>query len=136
MQPIGLNSTISVADINNDGLLEYLVGNSRGGLMMYSDSAWNPGTATLGITSVEPANRQLRIYPNPARDYVTCASPQQDFVNPQTELFDVLGEKMNVETSLNNHQVNINTSQLSNGFYVVRIVQQGQIFTGKVLVEK
>jgi hypothetical protein len=135
-QPVGYNSTISIADINGDGQLEYLIGNSRGGLIMYSDSVWDPGTS-LGINEINASPiKALHIYPNPAKDYVVCALGQQEFTNPQTEVFNVLGEKLNITASLTNNKITLNTGQLSNGFYIVRINQNGEIFTGKFMVEK
>ena len=114
-QYIGAKSTISIADINGDGELEYLVGNSRGGLLMYSDSVWNPGTS-LGVTEIENKSAQLHIYPNPAKDHFVCAINDAEFKNPKLELFNVLGEKVNAEATYNGHQIIVSTDNLNNGF--------------------
>ena len=134
-QPVGYNSTISIADINDDGDQEYLIGNSRGGLLMYSDSVWNPGTS-LGISEPEMQHQQMLLYPNPAKDKITCSFPGQQLINPQTEVFNIIGERMFVEASPDEQKVIINTSSLSNGFYLIRIQNAVEIYTGKVLIEK
>ena len=135
-QHVGYNSTISIADINNDGKLEYLIGNSRGGLIMYSDSVWDPGTS-LGVNEIAPSTpHQLHIYPNPAKDYVVCELTNATLFNAQVEIFNLLGEKMNVGISANNSRFTVNTSQLNNGFYIVRVTQLGEVFTGKILLQK
>ncbi len=135
-QPVGHNSTLSIADINSDGEMEYLIGNSRGGLMMYSDSVWDPGTS-LGVADVAPSlQHQLYVFPNPAKDYVVCDITGDYLVNPQTEIINVLGQKVFAETTFSSHHVTVNTAGLCNGFYVVRINQSGTLFTGKVLIEK
>ena len=135
-QPVGHNSTISIADINNDGEMDYLVGNSRGGLMLFSDSVWDPGTS-LGVTDLVPTlPLQLHVYPNPAKDYVICNVDGDYLVNPLTEIFNILGERVIIETTFNNHRVTINSAGLSNGFYVVHITQNGTTFIGKILIEK
>jgi len=134
-QTVGALSTISIADINNDGEPEYLIGNARGGLLMYSDSAWDPETV-LGIDEL-PANKGiLHIYPNPAKDYFVCIAENQEFVNPQTGIFDVLGAKMNAGITFSNNKITVSTNNLSNGFYIVRIVDQGKTFTAKIMIEQ
>jgi hypothetical protein len=134
-QYAGAKSTISIADINNDGELEYLVGNARGGLDMYSDSAWDPGTS-LGIAEVEKSPAQLRIYPNPAKDYFVCSMVNDEFVKPQVEVFNVLGEKMNVDANFLSPRITVNSANLSNGFYIVRVLDSGKTYLGKVLLQR
>ena len=134
-QPVGTKSTISVADINNDGELEYLVGNGSGGLEIFSDSAWNPGTS-LGIAEIEKGPAQLRIYPNPAKDYFTCSVENVELVNPKVEVFNVLGEKLNVEANFLSPRLTVNSANLSNGFYIVKILDAGKAYLGKVLLQR
>ncbi len=127
----GANATISIADINNDGNLEYLVGNSAGGLMMYSDSAWD-----IYTTQIQTPDKTFRIYPNPSSEYFTCSIDNTELVNPYTEVIDILGQKARADVTLQNNKIVINVSGLSNGFYVIRIVNAGKTYKGKVLVIK
>ena len=133
-QEIGAMSTISIADINNDGKSEYLVGNARGGLLMFSDSVWDPGT-TLGVAEISNSG-PLKIYPNPAKEYFVCAAQNDALINPKTEVFNVLGELMKAETSFTNGNIKVNTTALTNGFYIVRITDQGKLFTAKIMIEQ
>ena len=132
---IGAMSAISIADINNDGDLEYLVGNARGGLLMYSDSAWDPGTV-LEVANIPAVNKQLHIYPNPAKDYFVCVAENQQFNDPKTELFNILGENMGSPVTFANNKVIVGTSGLSNGFYIVRITDQGRSYVAKILIQQ
>jgi hypothetical protein len=134
-QGVGAMSSISIADINNDGYLEYLVGNARGGLLMYSDSDWDPGTV-LGVADLPLNQNGMRVFPNPAKGYFVCASENQPFVNPKTEVYNILGEKMNTETIFANNKVTVTTSSLSIGFYMVRIMDEGKTYTAKVIIEQ
>lgn len=134
-QYIGAKSTISIADINNDGQAEYLIGNSRGGLLIYSDSVWDPGTS-LGVTEINNSPAQLQIYPNPAKDYFVCSVDNAEFIKPQIELFNVLGEKVSIDASLNANTFTVNTGTLSNGFYIVRIIDSEKTWTAKLLLQK
>ena len=131
---LGGNATVSVADINNDGKMEYLIGTSGGGLLMYSDSNWDPGAQPLAVKDVTPDNPNMRIYPNPARDYFVCSSANGAFINPRVDVYDLLGEKVNVGVQLSDGNVVVNTEQLSSGFYLVRITDAGKTYPGKVLV--
>lgn len=130
---IGSKATISITDLNNDGKLEYLAGNSRGGLLLYSDSMWDPGTI-LSIENIIEQPDGLKIYPNPSYDYFACALEDKAFVNPQVEVFNLLGERMNAEIKTGN-KIIVHTSTLSKGFYLVHISDAGKSYHGKVLVQ-
>lgn len=132
-QSVGQNSTISVADINNDGDLEYLMGTATGGIMMYSDSIWDP-YLILDTSSTTNNTGQLLIYPNPAKDYFTVTLNEKPFVNPQIELVNILGQKISPQTNLNFGKITVSSANLSSGFYIVRITDSGKTYTGKVLI--
>ena len=134
-QSVGQNATISVADINGDGLNEYLMGTATGGIMMYSDSIWDPGTI-LGNNDIVPNKRQLSIYPNPAKDYFICSFDNVTFANPKTEVYDLLGQQLFPDVSLNSGKVIVNSDALCNGFYMIRITDAGKTYTGKVILNK
>ncbi|HLP51496.1 MAG TPA: T9SS type A sorting domain-containing protein, partial [Chitinophagales bacterium] len=132
---LGSKATISIADVNADGLLEYLCGNSRGGLLMYSDSIWNPETL-LSVDNTMPVENRLRVYPNPAANYFVCAVEGIDLSNARLEMFNVLGEKVKPEIRSGNNQLAVSTSDLSKGFYILRVTSAGKTYTGKVLIQK
>jgi hypothetical protein len=134
-QGVGAMSSISIADINNDGYLEYLVGNARGGLLMYSDSDWDPSTV-LDTTTIIPNESQFRIFPNPAKNYFVCAGEYREFISPQTEIYNILGERMSAITTFANNKVTVATSSLSNGFYVVRIIDGDITYTARVIIDQ
>lgn len=132
-QSVGQNATISVADINADGLNEYLMGTATGGIMMYSDSLWDSSTV-LGTTDLPAIKGQLLIYPNPAKDYFICTFDNTDFINPKTEIFNLLGQQVFPETNFTNGKVLISSNDLSKDFYIVRITDAGRTYTGKVIL--
>ena len=132
---IGSKATISIADINNDGKLEYLLGNSRGGLLLCSDSVWGPGTE-LSVRNIEEDKSGFVIYPNPAKDYFICVFKNHNLKNPKTEVFNLLGEKMNAETKFSSNQVIVNTNNLSTGFYMVRVLDGENSFISKILIKR
>ena len=115
--------------------MEYLIGNALGGLMMYSDSMWDPGTI-LNIDEIPYQKGGLRIYPNPAHDYFSCSLEDAEFVNPKAKVFNVLGEKVNVDVQQSFGKIVVSTTMLASGFYIVRVSDSGNYYTGKVLIEK
>ena len=133
-QPIGYKSTISIADINNDGQREYVIGNSRGGLLMYSDSVWDPGTS-LDIPAF-PVNQQLQVFPNPSKDFFVCKLENVSFQNPVVNVFNTLGQVIQVRVTIANDRITIRDSELSNGIYFIKISDSGKDYLGKVLIER
>lgn len=134
---VGSKAAPTIADLNNDGLLEYIIGNSRGGLLIYSDSLWNPETE-MGIAenSIPNTLGGMKIYPNPSRDYFVCEMQEADFIHPTTELYNILGERVDADNHFTGKRLVINTGLLRSGFYVVRITDAGKTYTGKILLEK
>ena len=133
---VGGKSAITIADINNDGLLEYVVGNSRGGLLMYSDSMWDASTLPLEVENIQPEGRTIKVYPNPARNYFVCQLEGVDLSAAKAEVFNILGEKVSPVLNQTSDRILISTADLSNGFYLVRITSSNKAYTGKILIEK
>ncbi len=133
---VGTKATIAIGDLNNDGLLEYVIGNSRGGILIYSDSLWNPETELAVQETNTPSENHFTIYPNPSRNYFVCEMSTDSFVHPQVEVFNILGARMNADFQTNDRRIVVNTTELSSGFYVVKIVDAGKTYTSKVLIEK
>jgi hypothetical protein len=59
-----------------------------------------------------------------------------EFVKPQVEVFNVLGEKMNVDANFLSPRITVNSANLSNGFYIVRVLDSGKTYLGKVLLQR
>ena len=102
---------------------------------MYSDSVWDPGTS-LGITEPTTGSASLRIYPNPARDRFTCSIENTDWIKPQVEIYNILGERLVADFNLSDHKLDVNVGSFSNGFYIIRIIDAGKIWSGKLMLQK
>lgn len=133
-QDAGTKATISIADINSDGRPEYLIGNSRGGLMLYSDSLWDTSTLPLTLTDLPLKQGNLLVYPNPAQSYFVCSLTEGTFTNPVLEVFNILGERMIQQTPGPLSAITVNTSSLSSGVYFIRIRDGARTFPAKVIV--
>lgn len=133
-QDVGSKSTFSLADLNNDGHLEYIVGNSRGGLLLYSDSLWDQSTLPIAINEVQGNAPQLLLYPNPANGYFVCKLNTGSFSNAVAELYNVLGEQVPAPKNMGGGSLVVTTSGLQPGLYFIRITDAGHSYTGRVMV--
>ncbi len=132
---VGENSSIYVADINGDGHQEYLMGTASGGIMIYSDSLWDPGTV-LGTNDITTIKGQLLIYPNPVKDHFICSIDNTSFANPKAEIFNVMGQQVTTAILFTEGKLEVNCKDLNSGFYLVRITDGDKIYSGKIILSK
>lgn len=133
-QDVGSKATFSMADLNGDGHMEYVLGNSRGGLLLYSDSLWDESVLPVAVTEVPNQAAQLLLYPNPASGYFVCKLNSGSFTNAVVELYNVLGEVIPAPKSMAAAGVTVTTTGLQPGLYFIRITDAGRSYTGRVLV--
>jgi hypothetical protein len=109
----------ALADINNDGFYELLVGNARGGLQLYQTPWQKLTTNTKEIKNV--IEDEIIVYPNPSDDFIHLKyASAKSFSNVKISIFDVLGRcLMTLENYNENSPINIST--LPNGFYNIQI---------------
>jgi len=91
----------------------------------------NLGMSPVGVQ--ENAVKQLSIYPNPStglcfiHSYVT---------NAQVEVFNLVGEKVFSKTMLNKGSNAIDLSNLTEGSYIVRVINGNEVMTKKIVITK
>ncbi|CAD7809048.1 hypothetical protein CHRY9390_01932 [Chryseobacterium aquaeductus] len=91
--------------------------------------------STLG-TSETKAMQNVKIYPNPAKDYINIEIPNFN-KNAEVILFDVSGRKVYSEfKSFLNGKTNIFVGNLTDGNYILNINHDRQISSAKVIVSK
>jgi hypothetical protein len=89
----------------------------------------------LGIKGYDLSN-VIKIYPNPAHDYINIDLNALDKTETTVEIRNVVGQTVYTTTALNQY-LNINTSTLASGVYMVNILQNNRtIAIKKVVVEK
>ncbi len=127
---LGTSATVHMADLNNDGVPEVILGNERGGVNLYSLNEQD----FLTTSTRTPAVHSFRIFPNPARDYISIQVPISK--KPATLLLYSAAGKLLSEHYLNASTAayQINTSTLSHGLYFCTIRQSDQTFTQKFLI--
>ena len=113
------------------------------GTLEVYQNAWQPDLDLYVANSVtfiedcnaveEYADAGIRVYPNPTRD-VICIEGMADG-NKDLYVYDMLGNVVVAKTSSNNDVV-LNISDLSRGFYVIKIVDEmGTVRVAKVCKE-
>jgi hypothetical protein len=108
----------ALADINNDGFFELLVGNARGGLQLYQ-TPWQK--LTTNIKEFKNATSKIIVYPNPSDNFIRLKyESANSFSNVKISVLDVLGRCL---MSLENYNENspIDISTLPNGFYQIQL---------------
>lgn len=86
------------------------------------------------ITSKQPANTEIKIYPNPAQDFVNFSIPEANNTLPkQIEIYSLNGKLVLRQNTVSSATGNINLQGITAGSYLVRITSGDKIYTGKIL---
>jgi hypothetical protein len=132
----GLRSTVSIADINGDGLNDYLMGNIRGGISLYSDSNW--GNIRVINSIVESSGKeQMQVFPNPAKDKVICRLPGGAPLMTAM-LYDLLGETITVPVNNgSDNTLTLSVGGVADGIYIIQAKDaHGHIYQSKIAIYK
>lgn len=116
----------------NNGLDDiYLIKTDNSGLATVSENIF----ITTKINEIESSNINP-IYPNPATNFVSVNL--EIFKNKTTiEIFDMQGEqifKQTVDSNINT-ELTINTNHLSNGIYMIRIINESFTASQKLMIQ-
>jgi hypothetical protein len=82
-------------------------------------------------------NDNIKVYPNPATDVLNVEVLGRNLENATIEIVDFSGKVVvseNSASSFANGAYSLNTKELSNGLYVVKISQDGKVSTTKVTI--
>ncbi len=118
------------ADLDNDGILEMVVGNLRGGLSLFKTTLVD--CSTVAVQQPAVAKPLVQISPNPARDWLRLS------VQPAGALrwraLNALGQVVATGES-SSSPVNIQTTGWKSGIYFMEISMDGEVVGQKVVVE-
>jgi len=119
---------VATADLNADGSLEYMVGNQRGGLALYSDGVLFSNTKELEAQNIN----QFTIIPNPANTRFTIASGIDSY---DYSIHDALGKL--VRTGRGHRSTQIDASSFRTGMYFVSLVSaDGERYVQRLVIAK
>ena len=121
----------AVADLDNDGLLEVVIGNRRGGLSLFSTDLTTSGT-TAAITTLELPD--IRVSPNPASTWLRLESSAAVPENAVFQIFSPLGQEVTRHSPLTN-EAPIMLPTLPPGLYIWRLTDGARLVgVGKVMI--
>jgi hypothetical protein len=129
---LGRNTTVAVADFNADDTLDYVIGNIRGGLGIYSTSF----NEQVLVSDTKTVNKdfEVLIFPNPVKDVFTV-STDNNMNLCKIEIFDINGRL--IKSILPNNTKNIiqiDISECPSSVYFVRTkIDNGLIRMKKII---
>ncbi|RLD46273.1 MAG: hypothetical protein DRI86_03550, partial [Bacteroidetes bacterium] len=107
-----------VFDFNNDGFVDIMVGNFSGGLNYYKGTV-APG---VGINEKETFNPNIRVFPNPCDNKINLVINEAEIVKKiEVIIYDLSGRQIYQKIFRSSHNININTSNFTNGVYIIRM---------------
>lgn len=95
---------------------------------VFGTNIGQPWSNTLSIKNINN-DLQVKIYPNPANDFINIEGLKSE---AKIEIFNTIGEKIFVETRLNNEKLNFN---LASGIYLVKIVSENKTASKKLIIQ-
>lgn len=111
----GVNSILSIKDINNDNKLDMLVGNQSGGLTYFD------GSDTI-VVALEPEMNlisKINLYPNPTSGIINIDLGKNKIKNATISVIDLLG-KVTATEKVSNQKTIINLNNYSKGIYLLK----------------
>ena len=116
---VGFSATVCQADLNQDGQLDLLLGNKRGGLMHFNSD--------ITTQSLEILDRKafVNVFPNPIMGVVNLELKDPNNLINTIRIFDLFGRPV-FESRTYNSVVKLDISDLSDAIYMIRIeTEQG-----------
>ncbi len=125
---VGTRSHPAFADLDNDGKLDMVIGNSRGGLQVFK-------TDLISTSDSEPISENLKmtVSPNPAtRLAVVNLNRETDF---QWQTVNVLGQIL-ASGNGSGSRFDLIVKDWPTGIYLINVLADGRLATVKLVVEK
>ncbi|MCC6251802.1 MAG: T9SS type A sorting domain-containing protein [Bacteroidia bacterium] len=119
-------------DINNDQLLDLIIGNYSGGVSFFMGDTINASN-TINKLSYHP---EINIYPNPANHSIFFKMDDVlRITSLKIEIINIQGQVIYTEVFAPGTLNNISTENLKSGIYFCRVSSRAFITTGKFVVQ-
>ena len=118
---LGPNSSLAIADLNNDSMPDFIIGNKRGGLSLFKGI---PDTTATYINKYE-IEKRFKIYPNPVKNILNINIQEPNLYT----IYNITGQK--VQTVYCKSLINV--SKLENGVYFLVFKYGGKPFVMKFI---
>lgn len=85
----GINSSLTIANVNNSVYLDMVVGNQSGGVAFFEGKQ-----PIISVDEIDDIFSSINIYPNPTQQQINIDLNGIDLTGAQIEVFDMLGKSM------------------------------------------
>lgn len=125
-------SAPAVADIDGDGKYEMVVGNVHGGLLLFKQMK------TVSLEKEQVAEKELLLYPNPAKNEIHIGSNQTIFgENTSVYIYNTLGQVVkSQEVSQARGFITVDLSDLPDAVYCCTVYSAGKRFSRLFVKQK
>jgi len=120
----------AMADLNNDGAAEIIVGEQAGGLAFYSSSL---NGCPLSVADYTP-HVSVSVSPNPVNNEANVQLINYTSGKVSAALLDITGRRI-FEKNISNNHFSFSASVLNNGMYLLVINTETGSFTKKIIVQ-
>ncbi|HIB85070.1 MAG TPA: T9SS type A sorting domain-containing protein, partial [Chromatiaceae bacterium] len=126
----GEESIFAIANINDDEALEFLVGNKRGGLGLYTEFL------VSGIHSVSLAQNSLAIFPNPTTSTIKIVF--EDIINTEAsiQITNLLGQIVTYKRLWIDQSAELDLFELPVGTYILTVETSKGLYVEKIIKKK
>ncbi|BDS09921.1 T9SS type A sorting domain-containing protein [Aureispira anguillae] len=123
----GEESIVGIADINDDGQLEFVIGNKRGGLGIYTEYS------VSSIDKIAEHKNTLKIAPNPFQQHLDVSFAAAVNEKVLVQLTNTLGQVVYYKKEWLDQELQINTQAISAGTYFLTIKTNKEHYVAKVI---
>jgi hypothetical protein len=118
---MGKRCAVATANLTNDTIPDLIIGNNGGGLRFYKTKLYNK-ISNINLISNANSNNII-IYPNPTKNILTISGNVKTF-----EVYNLTGNKINVDYEWVSNELVLQTNLLPNGIYLLRTNNQWHKF--------
>lgn len=112
----GIRTGAAIAELDNDGFYELIVGNYSGGVNYY---AGVPAPVS-GKSEVYQSESEMKVWPNPATNILQVQFVKSTYVTGTMEIFDITGRSVKTVEIDCNGKINLNIDELHPGTYFIK----------------
>ena len=110
----GTRTAPNGADINNDGLMDLIVGNYSGGVSFYE------GTSSFVSVEDNFIHFNFELFPNPTNNYFIIRILSEENKIYVLEMYNIMGQVISTE-KIENNIISVDTQYLSQGMYICKV---------------
>ncbi len=111
----GERLTVSIADVDNDGILDVATGNARGGVAIYQTNFKTDGTLSSSGASYD----NYKLYPNPGKNLIQFDFPAGSVFS--WTVFNSEGKKINASYEKGSQSLKIHMADVTAGLYFLQL---------------